>query len=80
MNREGLIGTTMQKISGVANFRRNALGYSQLHYLKEGKKYLDRAYQQQTQNLLEARRLFSKAQTFFNQIPPAKKIQKLTEI
>lgn len=73
VNREGLICTTMQKISGVANFRRNALGYSQLHYLKEGKKYLDRAYQQQSQNLIEARRLFSKAQTLFNQIPPAEK-------
>ncbi len=64
----------MQNISGVSNFKRNVLGHDQVYYLKEGKKYVDRAYQQQqNNNSAKAERSFTKAQETFNIILPSER-------
>lgn len=73
-NQEGSLFITMQKISGILNFKRNVLASDQLLYLKAGKNYLSRAYQPQNQSFIETRCPFSTAQKISNnKIPPSEK-------
>ncbi|MCX8566463.1 MAG: WD40 repeat [Glomeribacter sp. 1016415] len=56
-----------------SSFKRTAFGHD-LAYLKEGKEYLNRSYQQlQDKNLSEAKRSFVEAEQTFNKILPVEK-------